>query len=61
MDPEAALINMRDTIKSAKASLPWRSAECSSDQETIWALTEHFEALDGWMSRGGFLPEAWQS
>lgn len=60
MDPDAILINLRATIKDAKAYLPWRSAECSSSQESLWALIEHVEAMDEWLSRGGFLPTDWQ-
>lgn len=44
MDPNQALKNLRDMIR---------------DTEDL-DLIEQFEALDGWLSRGGFLPADWE-
>lgn len=54
MDPDTAL-------KSAREHM---SAACMTDDDEIkeWALTEmmeSFAALDGWLSKGGFLPIEW--
>lgn len=66
MDPNAALINMRDTIRQAERDLErqddadnWHNL-LARHEDTISALVEHFEALDAWLSKGGFLPDAWQ-
>lgn len=52
MDPDAALINLRAAINAALI-------EQSPDHDSVDAIAEHFEALDGWLSRGGFLPSDW--
>lgn len=51
MDPNETLNRMR-TITSREAE--W-------DNLTLAELAELFEAMDGWLTRGGFLPEAWCS
>jgi hypothetical protein len=51
MDPDEALRNMRDALK--------RVQESSSDAEAAAELADAAEALDGWLSRGGFLPQDW--
>lgn len=48
MDPDAALANIRAIIASENADA-W-----------IDELVEAIDALDQWISRGGFLPSAWQ-
>lgn len=55
MDPNAALEKIRDLLHTSTAYSErglnwWESAE----------LIEQVESLDEWLSRGGFLPEAWQ-
>jgi hypothetical protein len=56
MDPNAALENARVAILSL--------AEPTDDDDEAWdmvqQLTDAFEALDGWLTKGGFLPDAWQ-
>lgn len=49
MDPNETLRIIRELIQEQK------------DNEYIWELAEHVNALDGWLSRGGWLPEAWAS
>lgn len=51
MDPEATLSNMRglaDVITS------------HGDSAYAEELAEAFQALDDWLSKGGFLPVAWE-
>lgn len=43
MDPNATLTELRDMIQGTE------------DPDLI----EKFEALDGWLSKGGFLPRDW--
>jgi len=58
MDPNATLAEIRRLASAIRSDadagigasrLPLRSAR----------LAELCEALDGWISRGGFLPDAW--
>lgn len=52
MDPDVTLAEIRGLVVSynGKTGLTgWQITE----------LVEKFEALDEWISRGGFLPEAW--
>lgn len=50
MDPDAALSNLRNAIKQFHGG----------DRSAADRLAEAAEALDGWMSRGGFPPKAWK-
>lgn len=53
MDPDAALQQIRDEIAKCK--------ELEKDDQYMGAfpLVDLVEALDGWLSKGGFLPKAW--
>ena len=50
MDPNAALTEIRSILARNDLELP--------DYERLAELTE---ALDKWLSNGGFLPDAWQN
>jgi hypothetical protein len=55
MDPNAALAALRAAIADAVASpdhdtYAWHAA----------AIIEHFQALDEWLTGGGFLPASWE-
>jgi hypothetical protein len=52
MDPDAALSNLRYLFSVALEMQ-------KLTHNDIVVLNEQFEALDGWLSRGGFLPQAW--
>jgi len=55
MDPDEVLRRVRALVKALGDS------EDASDSLLLGvALVEAFEALDGWLSRGGFLPAAWK-
>lgn len=56
MDPNTALVEMREHAGVCQ------TAKDGSDEEydAMVALAEKFEALDEWLSKGGFLPTAWQ-
>jgi len=63
MDPNTALANMRAAIAEYRRV----DAERESGLATFARLAEigaeiaeSADALDGWVSRGGFLPSAWQ-
>ena len=50
MDPNAALEALRQLVKQVY----------SGARTDPWLFAEHFENLDEWLSKGGFLPEAWK-
>ena len=52
MDPNAALATIRRLIDLY-------AKDAVLDQDDASALVEAVEGLDGWLSKGGFLPEAW--
>jgi len=56
VDPNAALRDAR------KALAEWREADSKGRDTTLAAedLAAAFDALDGWLSKAGFLPVAWQ-
>jgi len=58
MDPDEALHQIRMAIAHFRAITDGRATLCEAEVAASTAL-EHFEALDGWMSRGGFKPEDW--
>lgn len=51
MDPNEALERIRDLVEEAREH--W---ELSEDAQT---LLDEIEALDSWLTRGGFLPDEW--
>ena len=67
MDPNQTLKNLRSLVEAVNAELddsenlgPSRLAStdlvCCAHE-----LAQHFEALDQWITSGGFLPEAWMT
>lgn len=68
MDANVALEKIRDALRDAKYrdaaavnSDPALKIRRSShiEYEPMLEIIEHFEALDEWLSRGGFLPADW--
>jgi hypothetical protein len=55
MDPNATLERMR----AAQHSLRTRQASDPDHVQAFSEIADCAEALDGWLSRGGFLPDAW--
>jgi hypothetical protein len=61
MDPNAALDTIREAATNLRAQLDSDDPSSSAiEQEAGW-LAEHFEALDGWLLKGGFLPDEWKA
>jgi len=56
MDPNTALQNAREALARREAAYSDRSTEENSAADD---LAESFEALDAWLSKGGFLPAEW--
>lgn len=55
MDPNTALANARTAARLILADADADASHSALADE----LAEAFEALDGWLSRGGFLPDSW--
>lgn len=54
MDPDATLTQLREHLADSETY--------PHDLPASWdAVVELFQALDGWMSRGGFAPADWTS
>lgn len=58
MDPNATLAEMIRAAADVNRAQPGDSIE--GFQEAALRLAEHVEALNEWISRGGFLPDAWR-
>lgn len=56
MDPNETLRRLRDCCTEAAANLD-KGYEMDAGQGE---LAELFEALDQWLTNGGFLPKAWE-
>lgn len=57
MDPNETLKILRELSAYALAPEPWDDSIDAG--ETAIQLAEHFQALDEWIQRGGFLPAGW--
>jgi len=59
MDPNQTLANLRAALTAAREAADGYSndAEIEAWQE----VGDHVEALDSWLSQGGFQPSAWVS
>lgn len=55
MDPDAALA----TIRMLAAALGGRDGWNAAQDDNLDALIEALDGLDTWLSRQGFLPQAW--
>jgi hypothetical protein len=55
MDPSAALASVRAAFERLDDLDPVAALSAAEDARTA------FERLDGWLSRGGFLPVPWQA
>lgn len=69
MDPDETLRLIRDAVRDAKYR---EDAACANDpshharrartfdhEDPLIELVKHFDALDEWLSKGGFLPADW--
>jgi hypothetical protein len=60
MDPNAALTRLRALMTELEHSLPGPDVLRTTPVEDGAAeVIEQWEALDAWLSKGGFLPQAW--
>jgi hypothetical protein len=59
MDPDANLAELRRIIARARERADSVGYDAVNDAIDLDRLADLAEALDEWLSRGGFLPEAW--
>jgi hypothetical protein len=61
MDPNEALKRIREAIKGRNRGYYWTTNEADpSNPIGVWdEIIEHFEALDEWLCKGGFMPAEW--
>ena len=55
MDPNEALRRIREIVEKTYD----KEMSSASVEEMFNDLVDHFEALDDWLIKGGFLPNAW--
>jgi hypothetical protein len=63
MDPDAALLALREALESAQHQMDEDTDHprfCVVDNGTVASIIEHAEALDEWLSRGGVAPADWR-
>jgi hypothetical protein len=56
MDPDVALDELRELAEQLRDLGPEQALDDLGD---ISRMVELFNGLDGWLSKGGFLPAAW--
>jgi hypothetical protein len=54
MDPNETLRRMRELHTQ------WNEESAIDSVDLAAAMFDYFDALDTWLSRGGFLPDAWR-
>lgn len=66
MDPNANLQEQLELVAKVFAAIPEGQANAGLPQMSVGDMTataerlaELIEALDGWLSKGGFLPRRW--
>ena len=60
MDPEQALRDARSACQRYNAACK-NPGDTNRRELAAANLVDAFEALDGWLSKGGFLPKAWNT
>ncbi len=60
MDPNANLEELRRLVARIQAAQDRDDGGAALDNHDAWRMAELVEALDGWLSKGGFLPKAWE-
>lgn len=59
MDPNATLAEARQAVADVRAHQDDETDDTVCSALDAIRVAEAFEALDEWLSKGGFLPEAW--
>lgn len=62
MDPNEALKMIRDLALEARGVIDATPiGEYTEAHDVLDRMTNTFEGLDAWISRGGFLPDGWDA
>lgn len=62
MDPDEALRDARRAVRMYRDAMAGdMDGAMMREAEAGGALVELFDALDEWITRGGFLPEPWRA
>jgi hypothetical protein len=59
MDPNKALRQLRNAVDYYRRGYGGKLG-AENREELLAGLVDEFEALDGWLTRGGVLPQAWE-
>lgn len=60
MDPNATLAELRRMLADYMEASEQATNQGDLNDEAARRVAELFGALDGWLSAGGFLPNAWR-
>ncbi len=62
MDVNLALSRLRDAVRTVNREQDGTDEPFTQEQavNVLRNMSDHFEALDAWLTRGGFLPSAWE-
>lgn len=61
MDPETVYRNIMNIVRAVLAQGDSEEGFDGADAvDDLLNISESFEALDGWLRKGGFPPKAWQ-
>ena len=61
MDPDEALRQLRAAIEKLKSDMRSDDTRCYDLGDSADEVIVAFEALDGWLSNGGFAPKDWKN
>lgn len=61
MDPNEALARMRSEINRFRVSGDGEGMDEAQLYGVLLDLVEAAESLDGWLTNGGFAPDAWRA
>ena len=61
MDPNEALLSIRRSVAAYLRMEVDNNTEIGDQDWDIDNIVENFQALDGWLTKGGFLPNDWQN
>jgi hypothetical protein len=60
MDPNAALTRLRELMWELECQLPGPDVlRTTPVEDAATEVLDQWQALDAWLSKGGFLPQAW--
>jgi hypothetical protein len=61
MDPNVALEHLRRLMGEVEELLPGPEMQSTELEDKIGELLDQMEAIDTWLSMGGFKPSAWDA